>query len=289
MELFLILLGATIIFFAISLRHIPADPPHIAVVTLLGQRLKKIKKEGYRLFPFYPVIYNAVLINMTKKNQDLPPQVVRTRDLAELEISVSLTWTPNEDYAIEYLNHGGENGVKNILADMVRERLREWAISVDRGHKDWEEALRAQDEATTMLMKEIAGLPSDLSKEKQKEIIMKIRTGDGVQPIPQLGITLNRLNIGEIKPEGELARVAELMVKEQKEREGEKVEISHAMDRIQEIMDKLGCSYTQAIELFQTERGKVSKKITEIKGSVSDDVRKAVERIIETWQSKKGG
>lgn len=119
MEWFLALLGATIIFFAISLRHIPADPPHIAVVTFLGQRLRKIKKEGYRLFPFYPVIYNAVLIDVSRKNQDLPPQIVRSRDLAELEISVSLTWSPNTEYAIEYLNHGSENGVKNILSDMV--------------------------------------------------------------------------------------------------------------------------------------------------------------------------
>lgn len=283
MEL-LILLGATVIFFAISLRHIPADPPHIAVVTFLGQRLRKIKREGYRLFPFYPVIFNAVLINMTKKNQDLPPQVVRTHDLAELEINASLTWTPNEDYAIEYLNHGDESGVKNILADMVRERLREWAISVEKGPKNWEEALRAQDDATLALIRDIAGLPPQLSKEEEKEIIRKIRLGDGVQPVPQLGITLNRLNIGEIKPKGELARAAELLVKEEREREGEKIELYHAMERVKEIMERLGCSYTQAIELFQTERGKVSKKITEIKGSVSDDVRKAIEQIIDNWK-----
>ena len=288
MEL-LILIGATLIFLAISLRHIPADPPHIAVVTFLGRRLRKFKREGYRLFPFYPVIYNAVLINMTKKNQDLPPQVVRTHDLAELEINVSLTWTPNENYAIEYLNHGEESGVRNILADMVRERLREWAISVDRGPKNWEEALRAKDEATLVLIRDIAGLPVDLSKEEEKEIIRKIRMGDGVQPISQLGITLNRLNIGEIKPRGELARAAELVVKEKKEREGEKVELYHAMERIKEIMEALGCSYTQAIELFQTERGKVSKKITEIKGNVSDDVRKAIEQILDHWNKIRGG
>jgi len=288
MEL-LILIGATLIFLAISLRHIPADPPHIAVVTFLGRRLRKFKREGYRLFPFYPVIYNAVLINMTKKNQDLPPQVVRTHDLAELEINVSLTWTPNENYAIEYLNHGEESGVRNILADMVRERLREWAISVDRGPKNWEEALRAKDEATLVLIRDIAGLPVELSKEEEKEIIRKIRMGDGVQPISQLGITLNRLNIGEIKPRGELARAAELVVKEKKEREGEKVELYHAMERIKEIMEALGCSYTQAIELFQTERGKVSKKITEIKGNVSDDVRKAIEQILDHWNKIRGG
>ncbi|TAL22366.1 MAG: hypothetical protein EPN94_11250, partial [Nitrospirae bacterium] len=199
MELLLILLGAIVIFFAVSLRHIPAEPPHIAVVTILGKRLRKTKREGYRLFPFYPVIYNAVLIDMTKKNQDISPQMVRTRDLAELEISVSLTWTPNENYAIEYLNHGGESGIKNILSDMVRERLRQWAIAANKGPQTWEELLRAQEEATAMLIREIAGLSTHLSKEEHDEIIQKIRVGNGVQPIQQMGITLNRLNITEVK------------------------------------------------------------------------------------------
>lgn len=281
MEVFLIIIGLTVLFFAVSLRYIPADPPHIAVVTLLGQRLRQIKREGYRLFPFYPVIYSAVLINMTKKNQDLPPQAVRTCDLAELDISVSLTWTPNEDNAIEYLNHGGEGGVKNILADMVREKIREWAISVDRGPKNWEDALRARDEVTAMLIRDIAGLPSGFSDEEKREAIRKIKLGDGVQPIPQLGITLNRLNIGEIKPKGELARAAELMVKEQKEREGEKMEFAHVMDRVQEIVEKLGCTPKQAIEIVQTERGKVEKKIKEIRGDFSDETIEMVKKLAE--------
>lgn len=284
MELLLIIIGVTIIFFAISLRHIPADPPHIAVVTLLGQRLRKIKGEGYRLFPFYPVIYNAVLIDVSKKNQDLPPQGVRSRDLAEFEISVSLTWSPNPDYAIEYLNHGSENGVRNILADMVNQRLREWAITTN-----WEDALKAHDKTTAILVKTIAGLPTELSKEEQEKIIARIAQGDGVQPIPQLGIILNRLNIKEIKPKGELIRAAELLVKEKMERVGERIEMQHAMDRVQEVKKVLGCSTAQAIELFQTERGKVVKKINEIKGSVSDETRKMVERIIDQiWQKKQG-
>lgn len=283
MELFLILSGLTIIFFAISLRHIPADPPHIAVVTLLGQRLRQVKREGYRLFPFYPVIYNAVLINMTKKNQYLPPLIVRTRDLAELEISVSLTWTPNEDYAIEYLNHGSEDGIKNILSDMVKERLRERAIGADKGPRNWEELLHAQDEATAMLIREIVGLPSHLSKGEHDELIQKIRAGNGIQPIPQMGITLNRLNITEIKPRGELAQAAERFVKEQQDMKG----VTYVLGQADEIMKKVGCSYTQAIELLQTERGKVAKKIQEIKGSVSDDIMKAVVQIIETFQKKK--
>jgi hypothetical protein len=282
MELFLILLGATIIFFAISLHYIPADPPHIAVVTFLGQRLRKIKREGYRLFPFYPVICNAVLIEMTKQNQDLSAQIVRTRDLAELEVSVSLTWTPSEDYAIEFLNNGGQNGVRNILQDMVRERLREWANS-----HDWITILGAHDESTTMIIRDVAGLSSYLSKEQQETMIRRLRFGDGVQPIPQIGITLNRLNIGEIKPKGELAHAAERMVTKLEQIKGVKVELDYVVKTANEITKVLGCSAQEAIELLQIERGKVPKRINEMRLSVSDEMVKMVEQIIDLWGKKK--
>lgn len=117
-----------------------------------------------------------------------------------------------------------------------------------------------------MLVKSIAGLPTELSKEEQEKIIAKIAQGDGVQPIPQLGITLNRLNIREIKPKGELTQAAERFVKEQQDIKG----VTYVLGQADEIMKKVGCSYTQAVELLQTERGKVAKKIQEIKGSVSD-------------------
>lgn len=263
-----------------GLRKIPAEPPHIAVVTFLGKRTRKIKREGWRFFPLYPFLYGAILVDMTKKNQDLPPQVVRTIDLAELQFTVSLTWTPNENYAIEYLNHGGETGIKNVLSDMVRERMRQWAISSDKGTKRWEYLLDARDEATASLIDDIVGLPAHPAGVEHDRAIQRIKTGNGVQSIPQLGITLNRLNITEIRPIGELARTAERLVKEQQEIKG----VNYVAEQVQEIMSKVGCTYTQAIELLQTERGKVSKKIQEIKGSVSDDVIKAMAQIIEKWQ-----
>jgi len=272
----ILLLGLTSLFFAISLRNIPSEPPHIAVVTLVGQRLKRIKREGYRLFPFYPVIYNGILIDITKKNQVLPVLEVRTRDLAELEISVTLTWSPNSDYAIEYLNHGSEDGVRNILSDMARQRLREWAVA-----KNWQDALRANDEATALLVRTIAGLPPLLSKEEETEIIRKVGQGNGLQPIPQLGITLNRLNIGKIKPKGKLAEAAERWVVEGAESKGEKLEITHVLDLILQLKQVLDIPTEQAIEIVQTERGKVSKKIREIKGNISGETQKMIEKIIE--------
>lgn len=278
-----IIIGLTIIFFATSLRHIPAQPPHIAVVTILGKRQHIIKKEGYRLFPFYPFIYNAILIDMTKKNQDLSPQTVRTCDLAEVQITVSLTWTPNEAHAIEYLNQGGENGIRNILSDMVRERLRQWAIAANRGPQTWVDLLQAQEDATAMLIREIAGLSANSTQDAHDKIIQRIRVGNGVAPIEQLGITLNRLNITEIKPLGKLALAAERLVIEQQDMKG----IHYVYDQIPEIMKKVGCSEAEAREILQTERGKVAKKIQEIKGGVSADTVKAVEKLIFAWQKRK--
>src|SRR5664280_477054 len=283
MLLLFIIIGLTIIFFATSLRHIPAQPPHIAVVTFLGRRVRITKREGYRLFPFYPLICNAILIDMTKKNQDLLPQTVRTRDLAEVQITVSLTWTPNEAHAIEYLNQGSESGIRNILSDMVRERLRQWAIAANRGPQTWEELLNAQEEATAMLIKEIAGLSVNLTQDAHDKIIQRIRVGNGVQPIEQMGITLNRLNITEIKPLGELALAAERLVKEKQDIKG----VHYVVDQIDQISKKVGCTQAQALEILQTERNKVTKKIQEIKGGVSDDTVKAVEKIILAWQKKK--
>ena len=151
-----------------GLRKIPADPPHKAVVTRLGKRINKVKREGWRFFFFFPYLYGYILVKVTKINHDLPPQLVRTPDMAELEIPVSLTWTPvdiklPDDHGepvsglINYLNAGGEKGVKEILDDIVRERLREWAMSKIEGPQTWEEALNAREEAISILIKSIVG------------------------------------------------------------------------------------------------------------------------------------
>jgi regulator of protease activity HflC (stomatin/prohibitin superfamily) len=220
-------------------------------------------------------VYDAILINVTKKNLDLSVQTVRSRDYAELDLSVSVTWTPNSDFALEYLNQGEEQGVRNILTDIIRERLREWAIDLN-----WQEAINAKDKAAAMLIREISGLNPNLTPKELEKAVRVIRLGNGAQVVSSLGITLNRLNISDIKLKGELARAAELLVKEHQEREGEKVELEHVLDRVTEIVKRLNCSYTQAIELLQAERGKVAKMIHEIKGSVSDDVIRTIERII---------
>ncbi len=322
----------------------------------ITQTITQTKDEGWRLFLFFPYWHGFILVNVTKKNQDLPIQIVRTPDMAELEIPVSLTWTPLAAHLVEYLNAGGENGVKTILEDIVRERLREWAIVGDEGPQNWEEAMKARVEAASILTKAIVGeelspIPSDIpttillkffdkpqkfptpsemekfgikleeakekftdfdalpeeqmdeilnwgrvkekidelsSEEKEnlekalkqrKAIINSIRQGNGMQEIPQLGIVLNRLNIGEMKPRGKLAEAAELKAEEIKKMEGDKIRIENVTKRIVEL-EKLGFSPEQALEILQTERGKVKKEIKESKLNISPETRTMIEKML---------
>lgn len=346
-------------------RKIPANPPHRAVVTRLGRRTNKVKKEGWRFFLFYPYWNGYILVNVTKVNYDLPPQSVRTPDVAELEIPISLTWTPLDKEVdscdtetrvnglINYLNAGGEKGVKEILDDIVRERLREWAISKVEGPKTWEQALGAREEAIDVLMKSIArgvvdsiesNIPTGLllrffnfsAKEfthkgmtpfeedpkvspcadeeedngekedlkdwqrlkelylrlsdqqraelkervvKRKEQIARLRQGNGGIELPQLGIRLDRLNIDEIKPKGKLAESAEKMVMEKRETKGDQIRINNVKKRIRELT-QLDFSPEQALEIVQTERGKVTKDISEGKLNLSVETRKMIEKLL---------
>lgn len=217
-----------------GLRKIPAQPPHKGILTVWGERQPVIKAEGWRFFPIYPWWYGAVLINVTKINQDLPEQIVRTPDLAELAVPISITFTPDKDNPenlIVFLNSGGESGVKNIIQDIVRERIREWAIAVEEGPQTWQAAMRSQDEATKILVTEITG------EDPPKDIIKLIRRGNGILKIPQLGIVLNRLNVGEIKPKGQLAEVAESEVKEAQERRGEVFEVDTDIIKARQLVN----------------------------------------------------
>lgn len=217
-----------------ALRNIPAQPPHKGILTVFGERKEVIKNEGWRFFPLYPWWHGFIKVNVTKVNQDLTPEDIRTPDLAELSIPVSLTWTPDKTVPknlIEFLNSGGVDGVKEILDDVVAERLRIWAIALTEGPQSWEEAIRAQDEAIEVLIEQITG------QELPHDKIKLIRQGNGLQSIPSLGIVLNRLNVGQIKPMGELAKAAESKVKEEQERRGETYEVETDLMKAKQLME----------------------------------------------------
>lgn len=212
-------------FYAIfSLKTIEADPPHIGQVTFLRRRLKRTKKEGLRFFPAF--FFDFIAINVQAVNQDLPDEKVRVRDGAEVKVPTSLTWVPDPNNTITYLDNGKDEGVKNILADVVRQQLRTWAFG---DGMTWEKMTSTKNEGIKQILRAIVG---DITDEQMVEAM----NGNGRLCKESLGIIIKRLNIGEIAPEGELAKAAERHAVEEEERRGESYEQETDLLKAQQIV-----------------------------------------------------
>ena len=238
--IFLLLLAVAAIVVAQGLRRVPADPPHKAVVTRFGKRTGEVKDEGWGWFFLYPWVTGAILVDMTRKNQDLAPQGVRTaQDMAEIEVVVSLTWQPDHTNLREYLNSGGEPRVRSILEAVVEEAVREFAADPNRRPNTWEDAIKMRREFIAEIVLAILGKgsTSSIPPEEVGETTQELRRGDGKLRLETLGIVLNRVNITSIQPKGGLAKAAELEAKEMRERKGEVVEVETDLIKAQQLMD----------------------------------------------------
>jgi len=258
--IFLITIG--LLLLRACLGYIPATPPHVGVVTIHGERKPIIKKEGWHLFwPFFPLWYSVILVNVEKKHKDLHPKDVRSEERAELDVEISITYTPDSKDVKdlnEYINTGGKAGVENILDDIIEEGTIDFAA--DKGWKVFYES-DVREELLISLVKKLTGI----SDEELKEKVEEVRRGNGVEKIPYLGIVLNRLNIGMRRIKGKLGEEAERVAVEKRQRDAEKVELKHVQVRTKEFQ-KVGLTPKDALEAVQTERGKVEKKIIEYKG-----------------------
>jgi len=102
------------------------------------------------------------------------------------------------------------------------------------------------------------------------DFIKKIRKSNGTQVIDSLGITINRLNIGQIKVDPKIQEANIKQATEAAEKIAENIEFDHIKASIIKFMfdeDKDGnlvrneISEQQAIEMVQSERSKVVKTI----------------------------
>lgn len=278
MPIILITTGVALILIAISFRHIPLD--HFAVVTFLGNPLSQTKRGGYRWFLFYPFIYNAILIKKSEEHLDVHSEALRTRDHTELKISASFTWAPNEDYATEYLNKGRTSGINKALTDMVKQQLGEWAASTD-----WKDSTNSgsRESITEFLLQSIAELSTSAIKG---EITQKMNVARGAQPIPQLGITLNRMNVIKIEPIGKLPEDAEEDLLAVRLRARKTIDMHHVGGLIQELSEKLKISTEFAEKIVHTDPEKIERKILDICGDMSSDTLLTAKRLIEDIWAK---
>ncbi len=151
----------TILFIFNGIRVTPANPPHKGMLVFLGKRQEVVLDEGWNFLPLYPIIFNLILIKVEKVNYGLSPQQVRTPDKAMISILASITWIPGiknspESY-ITYLNSGGEEGVKRVINDIIKDRTKTWAASNKDGPATWVEAQSLRDDIHEVLVKSILG------------------------------------------------------------------------------------------------------------------------------------
>lgn len=150
----------------------------------------------------------------------------------------------------------------------------------------------SDDENERLAMKNLL----DDAIEKRRKEVQKLRSGEGEIFLEDLGIKIERLNVGEIKVLGKVAEAADERAKEKQEMEAEQQEIGNVKERIKELISPpFNYSKEQALEIVQTERGKVTKTITESKLNISPETRDLIKEIVPGAASalielfKKGG
>lgn len=97
--------------------------------------------------------------------------------------------------------------------------------------------------------------------EDRKKKAGMLRTGVGRLIMPDLGIIVERLNIGDIDVLGEVGKQAEGEAKEEQERQAEEKEIKFVKKRVRELMDEFNLSAHEALEAVQIERKKITKSV----------------------------
>lgn len=258
MAVILIVIGIIGVIVYQGLTQIPASPPSVAVIKILGKRQNRVKGEGLRFFFGYPFITDFILVDRSNINVDFRPEELRTPDNAELDIQISLTFHPdyqNPESLNVYLNNKGETGVTNTLRDVVSQRALQWARSTAEGPQTWEEAQEKIVEATEVILQNILGVEELTEEEKQN-----FTRGIGNCRLLDLGIVLDRLNVDKIAVTGEVAEKAQKAAGEVLERDAEIIELEHIAKRIQIFIDK-GFSHPDAVNIVFVAMGKASKVI----------------------------
>jgi len=242
------------------------DPPTVSLLTFFGKILKVKLGEGWHFLLFRKFIFGVVTDFAHKQDVDDTVKVYLPNG-APMEISYSLTLqAPDKpEHLRTWFFSGGFNGVVNLLKNILRQRIRSWANSGVMGPQNHREALRSDKEATKIMLDR---LRRDQEKVDKNTFIY----------LPY-GAKIIRLNTEQIIPLGKLADAIAKTAEEEEERLAERVEMHHLRRQVYATMRGLSLSGEQALEAFQTERGKVEKKIEEKKYSISKAAAKALPKL----------
>lgn len=250
-----LVIGVAIAMFGYGLKEIPANPPHKGLVTVWGTRTTKVKSEGYRLLaPYFPFFIDTINISVVTINQDFQVKFFckavddgsqgtdgSFKVGLEVKLSASITFKPS-DRGIElqqYLNNGGEAGVKSILDDIFPQVLR-----VEGTRRTFEELTASKQDLIDSLTALVTGEDlATLSPAEKKDFYNEMKT-NGRKDILGLGIVITKINVGEPELGEEIKKAAESRAKEEFERRGEVYEVETEVRQAQVLRQ----AYQQAGE-----------------------------------------
>ena len=268
-------LVATGVFFKLCLRRIPFRPPHVGIVVVWDKRLPIIMTEGLHfLAPFFPFKYTVTMIKVEKTNIDITYPDVRCKarvaneenenvSFAGGEISIDISYTYYPDYNCDesakrlfaFINSGGHDGVQKIIKDMIEEDVRQIASD-----KSWEEISFAGEKIRNALVKKITG-----EELGDPEALAKL-SKNGFPDIADLGVRICRFNIGKVKEQGELAKVAEEYAKEIQKIRGKEERLKFTYKWLKKFKGLSGISGDAAVDILQVAQGESTKHIEHFRG-----------------------
>lgn len=272
------------IMFVHGLKEIPANPPHVGLVTIWGKRYPVKKGEGLTLLaPYFPFKYDIVLIRVEKRNEDFRFTDIRcklesgsandnnapAKSGGSVSADISITWQPTLDEGkegklLDFINSGKDAGVTSIMRDMLGEDIRQSGAS-----RTWTEMTFATDELSVSLIGKLTGEEHGKENPTKEELKQFIKTTlqNGVSDIWDLGVTIRRLNVEKVEPEGELKGDAERAARERQQRTAEESETDTVVVLMEKYRKKFpNLSDTEILNAVQTERGKASRIIVDGSG-----------------------
>ena len=248
-----------------SFREVPASPePSVAIPTFLGERQPQIIREGW-VFAC-PGIENLIVENYLPEELTLSfdevPCLLPTEDGEKISggsvtVDVSLVYTPDitdVERLKMFLNNGGRAKISKIVEGMLGENIRHQGSTMT-----WEELKFAKISLSAQLISDLTGMtPSGTDDAAIKAFLQAALIG-GVADIRDLGISIKRLNVVEVEPEGELKKNAEKAAGELLQRTAEKIEVDTNVTLAEQLVKAAGgpekLSFNDAYKLVQIDKG----------------------------------
>lgn len=251
-----ILLGVSGLMYFKGLKDIKANPPHKGLLKVWETRLPKVENEGKVVTAdYWPFFLTYEPVKVEKINEDFSFDVRcnknandkdgKSQSGAKVKVPISIVYTPDPENFIQFQNSGGEEGVRNILTEMMAEDARQMGKD-----NTWEGMTFAGDDLSKNLIHQLTGQEFRSEDKSEVDKLRLTMEKNGFPDIRGLGIKVRRLNVGEIEPLGAVSEAADLAVKEELELRGDLVETNGEVEQAKILLLALK-EYNSEITLWQ--------------------------------------